>query len=105
MSRSRVPSHKEMDDRKVKCQVFGKEKPFAESMPAEMARDSLVRIVRRDFPEWMPDGYICRDDLDVYRARLVSEVLEGGVAEAGSIDAMVAKSITESELRSPKSGS
>ena len=43
MSRSPVPSHEEIDNRPVKCQVCGKEKTFAESMPAEMVRDSLVR--------------------------------------------------------------
>ena len=98
MSRSTVPSHEEIDNRPVKCQVCGKEKTFAESMPAEMVRDSIVRFIRRDVPGWMPDGYICRDDLEVYRARLVSEVLESGIAEAGSIEAMVAKSIAEEEM-------
>ncbi|PWB68368.1 MAG: hypothetical protein C3F14_00145 [Deltaproteobacteria bacterium] len=87
-----------MDNRPIQCQVCGKEKKFAESMPAEMVRDSIVRIILRDVPGWKPDGYICRDDLDRYRARLVSEVLESGVAEAGSIEAMVAKSIAEQEM-------
>jgi len=98
MGRSPVPSHEEIDNRPVKCQVCGMEKTFAESMPAEMVRDSLVRIIRRDVPGWMPDGYICRDDLELYRGRLVSEELEVGVEEAGSIEAMVAKSIAEEEL-------
>ncbi len=98
MSRSPVPSHEEIDNRLVKCQVCGKEKTFAESMPAEMVRDSLVQIIRRDIPGWVPDGYICRDDLDAYRARLVSEVLESGITEADSIEAMVAKSIAEQEM-------
>lgn len=98
MNRSPVPSHEDIDNRMVTCQVCGKEKTFAESMPAEMVRDSLVRILRRDVPGWMPDGYICRDDLERYRGRLVNEELEVGIAEAGSIEAMVAKSIAEEEL-------
>ena len=98
MSRYPVPTHEEIDDRAVKCQVCGKEKTFAESMPAKMVRDSLVRIIRRDVPGWMHDGYICRDDLELYRGRLVSEVLEVGTAEADTIEAMVAKGITEEEL-------
>ena len=98
MSRSPVPSHEEIDNRPVKCQICGKEKTFAESMPAEMVRDSLVRIIRRDVPGWMPDGYICRDDLDIYRARFVNEVLKSGIADADSIEAMVAKSIVEQEM-------
>jgi len=98
MSRSSVPSHEEIDNRPVKCQVCGKGKTFAESMPAEMVRDSIVQIIRRDVPGWVPDGYICRADLDGYRARLVSEVLESGVAEADSIEATVAKSIAEQEM-------
>ena len=98
MSRSPIPSHEEIDNRPVKCMVCGKEKTFAESMPAEMVRDSLARIIRRDVPGWTPDGYICRDDLALYRGRLVSEVLEGGIAEADSIEAVVAKSIAEQEM-------
>jgi uncharacterized membrane protein len=98
MSRPPITSHEEIDNRPVKCMVCGKEKTFAESMPAEMVRDSLARIIRKDVPGWMPDGYICRDDLAVYRARLVSEVLEGGIAEADSIESVVAKSIAEQEM-------
>lgn len=98
MSRYTVPSHEEIDNRPVKCQVCGREKTFAESMPAEMVRDSIVRFIRRDVPGWMPDGYICRDDPDMYRAKFVSEVLESGIADADSIEAMVAKSIVEQEM-------
>ena len=98
MSRSPVSSHQEVDNRPVKCQVCGKEKPFGESMPAEMVRDSIARIIRRDVPGWTPDGYICRDDLAVYRRRLVSEVLEGEAAEEGSIESLLAKSIAEQEM-------
>lgn len=98
MSRSPVSSHEEIDNRPVKCQVCGKEKTFAESMPAELVRDSLVLIIRRDFPGWMPDGYICRDDLALYRGRQVSEVLKGEIEEVDSTEAMVAKSIAEQEM-------
>lgn len=44
MSWSPIPSHEEIDNRPVKCMVCGKENTFAESMPAEMVRDSLVRL-------------------------------------------------------------
>jgi len=98
MSGFPVSSHEEIDNRPVQCQVCGRVKTFGESMPAETVRDSLVRIIRRDVPGWRPDGYICRDDLAVYRGRLVTEVLEGGITEAGSVEAMVAKSIAEQEL-------
>jgi uncharacterized membrane protein len=98
MSRSSIPSHEEIDNRPVKCMVCGKVKTVAESMPAEMVRDSLARILRRDIPGWMPDGYICREDLALYRGRLVSEELKGGIEEAGSIEAAVAKSIAEQEF-------
>jgi hypothetical protein len=100
MTSSPVPSHQEIDNRPVRCQVCGREKTIAETMPAEMVRDSIVQIIRKDLPGWTPDGYICRDDLDAYRARLVSEVLKSGVAEADSIEAMVAKSIAEQDMLS-----
>ncbi|MGE5189212.1 MAG: DUF1003 domain-containing protein [Gemmatimonadota bacterium] len=88
----------EIDRRSVRCQVCGREKAVAGSMPVEMVRDSLVRLIRRDVPELRADGYICRDDLDAYRARLVGDVLESGIAEADSIEAAVAKSIAEQEM-------
>jgi uncharacterized membrane protein len=98
MSRTTVSSHEEYDNRPVRCQVCHKEKRFADAMPAEIVRDSIVKIIRKDIPGWKPDGYICRDDLDAYRGRLVSEMLERGIAEADSIEAMVAKSISEQEM-------
>lgn len=98
MNRPAVSKHEEYDNRPVKCQVCGREWTFAESMPAEMVRDSIVQIIRKEVPGWKADGYICRDDLDAYRAKLVSEILKSGVADADSIEAMVAKSIAEQEM-------
>jgi flagellar biosynthesis component FlhA len=97
MSRSPVPSHEEIDNRPVKCQVCGKEKPFAESMPAEMVRDSLARILRKDFPGLKAEFEIrsLHEKIDHMLVHQWQRLMEIQQVQTDLL----------SELRSPKSGS
>ncbi len=71
-----------------------------ESMPAEMVRESVAALIRKDLPGWTLQGFICKDDLSIYRAKLVREVFLDEIDETNSIEADVAKSIAEQELLS-----
>jgi uncharacterized membrane protein len=85
-------------ERIVPCQVCGKGKLLKESMPGEMVRESVLFLIRKDVPCWDPQGFICMDDLSIYRDRLVRDVLQIEIAESNSIEADVARSIAEQDL-------
>lgn len=57
----------------VVCQVCGKQKLLDASIPGVAVRDSLVDLIKHDHPDWTPDGYICKDDLNYYRTQYVKK--------------------------------
>ena len=55
-------------------------------IPAQTIRPSLLELILKDHPDWSPDGYICKDDLDIYRARYVEESLEAEKGELSQLE-------------------
>jgi uncharacterized membrane protein len=79
------------------CQICKSHKK-TKLIPAALIRPALVDLIRRDHPDWSPDGYICQGDLDIYRARYVQESLEAEKGELSKIEQAVIKSLEENEI-------
>ena len=84
----------------VVCQICGKQKNEAEVVPADLVRDSVVRIIRNSFPGWSSEGYICRDDLGAFRSKYVHDLLESEKGEITALEDEVMQSLKEHELLS-----
>jgi len=68
------------------CQVCKQVKPAAELTPAALVRNSILDLIRRHAPDWSDQGYICRDDLDRFRADYVRQILEADRGELSVLD-------------------
>jgi len=79
------------------CQICGSHKK-GKMIPAQTIRPVVLELIKRDHPDWSPDGYICEDDLDKYRARYVQESLEAEKGELSQIEQAVLKSIQENDI-------
>ena len=87
------------DTRRVLCQICGDwEKPPDEALPATLVRPSISRTIAKDHPSWSPDGYICLEDLNHYRAEHVEDVLEQERGELSALEAQVIRSLEEHEI-------
>ncbi len=75
------------------CQICGKTKPASQMFPAELVRSSITVSIIKDYPKWSTEGYICRDDLNHYRAKLVEEVLETEKGELSALEKNVLDSL------------
>ena len=82
----------------VKCQICGKKKTHREVLPAEMVRDSIVETIKKEYPKWSSEGYICNDDLNKFRVEHVQDVLETERGELSHLDHEVVKSMREHEV-------
>jgi hypothetical protein len=54
----------------VTCQICKKQKKLSEVLSAELVRDPITDIIRKEYPEWSTSGYICISDLNRLRAEL-----------------------------------
>lgn len=82
------------------CQICGKSKPNAEMIPSELIRDSIVAQIRPKHPSWSASGFICRTDLNQFRAEYIQSLLEQEKGELSIIERDVVESLKQHELLS-----
>ena len=82
------------------CQICGKPKKRSEVIPAELVRAPLAALIKKIYPDWSSEGFICISDLNRYRAQYVREVLETEKGELSALEQKVMESLKEEELLS-----
>jgi uncharacterized membrane protein len=78
------------------CQVCGKRQ--GDLIPGSMVREPIAELIRKEHPDWSSEGYICREDLNRYRAKYVQDVLATEKGDLTTIEEAVIKSLAEEEL-------
>ena len=91
MNRVPAASHTET------CQVCHNRFPPARLTPAALVRPAMVERIRRQIPEWSEQGFICRHDLNRFRANYIQELLEQERGDLTSLDRSVIASIERHE--------
>ncbi len=82
------------------CPLCGRTLPRRQLVPAETLRSALVDEIHKDRPDWTPDGFVCRDDLNRYRGRYVESVLAAEKGELSNLESEVMRSLQQHELLS-----
>ncbi len=80
------------------CQVCREHKKKSELVSAGLVRKSIADLIRKEYPSWSSDGYICRADLNRFRAQYVGEILERERGELASLDEIGIGSLKDHEL-------
>ena len=80
------------------CQICGKSKHASEMVPAALVREAIAAEIRPDHPDWSPDGYICRTDLNRFRSAHIESLLEQEKGELSAIERDVVDSLRQHEL-------
>ncbi len=80
-----------------KCQICGHAFPTEELMPGRLVRDPIARTIRKARPDWNPDGFICLDDLNRFRAQHVEDVLAEERGALTDLESEVVRSLEEQE--------
>lgn len=66
--------------------------------PAELVRQPVSELIRRDCAGWTPQSWICHTDLHRYTAQLVEHMLAEERGEISRLDQDVLNSLRENEL-------
>ena len=83
---------------KAKCTLCGKDFPADEVLPLDAIRPRVVRLIKRDHPDWDESSRICLRDLNKYRMEYVHQVLEADVGEISVLETEVINSLKEHEV-------
>ena len=85
---------------KLNCTICQQAFPKRELVAGATIRHAIADLIVGDHPEWTTDGYICRADLALYRARYVQQLLEAEKGEITSLEKQVLLSLQKQEILS-----
>ena len=86
------------DQETFPCQVCGEHKKRNEVVPAGLIPESIAVLIRKEYPEWSREGYICSSDLNHYRTQYIREILEKEREELSSLEENIVQSMKDHEL-------
>jgi hypothetical protein len=69
----------------IQCQICKEQKMLGEVMSGELIRPSVVETIKKKYPDWSLQGFICLPCLNHIRADYVQDVLE---TEKGELSAL-----------------
>jgi len=66
-------------------------------MPAALVRSVIVEQIKKEYPDWKSDGYICNADLNRFRSTYLQNLLEAEKGELSALDREVIESLKRHE--------
>ena len=82
------------------CQVCGKDAAQADLIAASSVRPVVVNVIRKGYPEWSDEGFICVDDLNRFRYDYVRSLIETERGELSDLEKEVVDSLASHEILS-----
>ena len=82
------------------CQICDRKPDEVELVSATLVRPPIVEVIKRSYPDWTSEGFICVDDLNKFRYEQVRSILEAEKGELTSLEKEVIQSLTSHEILS-----
>lgn len=82
------------------CCICCKNKTPGDLISGGAIREVVTQFIKKDYPEWSTSCYICRKDLDHYRAKYVESCLAQEKGELSHLETEVINSMHEQEMLS-----
>ena len=80
------------------CVVCKKQFPYKALVSGHVIRDVISDEIKKDYPEWSSDSFICRPDLTHYRIQYVHSLLKSEKGELTDLEREVISSMQRHEL-------
>ena len=84
----------------ISCQICGKKLHSSEAISAHSIRSSIAEAMHKDKPNFTVDGFVCEDDLNIYRSQYVQNVLETETGDVSQLEKQVIRSMNRQEVLS-----
>lgn len=84
--------------KKYQCIVC--KKTFSKNgvVSAPFIREPIAAFIRKDYPDWSDESYICDADLSIYRAKYVHALLESDKGDLSELEQEVLESLKKHEI-------
>lgn len=89
---SRESSHK------VTCTVCGASFPRGATVPGNTIRGPVAERIRAAHPDWTPEGFVCRADLNRFRYDYVQSLLASERGDLSSLEREVVESLHQHQI-------
>jgi uncharacterized membrane protein len=86
--------------RTAQCQITHREYPMDELMPASLVSRATLDLLKEQYPDWDPNGYISIVELNRLRNEHVGQMLEKEKGEMTHLEREVLKSIKNAQILS-----
>ena len=93
-------SMKPKNNHTIQCAICGKSFSPQNVTSGEVIRNEIANEIRKTYPNWSSDKFICRTDLAEVRGNYVHALLESEKGELSSLEEDVVRSLREHELLS-----
>jgi len=80
------------------CQICGKNKNKDEVVPAAVIRSSIISLIKQAHPAFSDSGYICNEDLNVFRNKYILRMLEEEKGDLTELEHSVIQSLKDNEI-------
>ena len=90
----------EQQPSRMVCQICGATKTEAEVWPGTLLQEGLEETIRKRYPHWNPDGYICMADLNRLRGEYMEDLLQEDRGQVTALQQQTLSAIEQHELLS-----
>lgn len=82
----------------LRCAINGKEYPQDELYKGSDLRQSLVKLIRKDHPNFSTDSYISLEEVNNYRKKYLESLISDEVGELSHLETEVVNSIARDKI-------
>jgi uncharacterized membrane protein len=87
-----------IDSQPRTCSICGRAFALRDLVPGAAIRDTVQQMIIGEHPDWSPESFICRPDLNQFRAKYVHSLLESEKGELSSLEQEVVHSLRDHEV-------
>jgi len=80
------------------CSICGKSFPVKTLVPGTTIREPVAQRIRAAHPDWSPEGFVCRADLNHFRGDYVQSLLASERGDLTSLEKEVVESLHQHQI-------
>ena len=86
-----------METEHNKCQICNRDDSQVEIISSVVVRPAVEELIKKSYPNWDDEGYICRDDLNKFRNKYLVEIVKDEKGDITKLEKDVIDKLTEYE--------
>lgn len=83
-----------------KCYIDKKDYPLENLIKGSFIRSQLVKLIRKDFPEFSTDNYISIDNLSIYRKKYLEKLIKKESKDLGVLENEIIEKVNGNKILS-----